>query len=185
MTPTTKKILIFSGFLTATAGTYLIIRTYNKKEGNLLLDYVTNTLHYDNDPQKQAAISTAGNLTDLTKKYPGSVASHTKITPGYTAGDLYASFKKAIGGLGTDTKLFFDTLYKIKNIYTFQLINEIYKRNNGGESLMDAIKGETKLYSIIWNSNSVKYTPVLAYMFGGGANYNPEFTKYINSLPEE
>lgn len=181
LTHTQKNLLYLGVAVTVIGGGIGIYAYMNKKESEALLDYAKNVLKYDNDPKKQTNISTGTSIYDLAKKYPGD---HKQITAGNTIGGLVVDFNKALKGLGTNLPLFFDTLRKIKNLYTFQLVNTTYEKMYG-QSLVNAIKGESKLYSFVFSSSTFEKTnPVIAYMFGQGAQFNPQLSSYLNSLPE-
>lgn len=182
MEATTKKILVWAGVLTGAGATILIIRNVRTKQFELINNYLDNGLRYDNDTNKGADMATNKNIYDLAKKYPGDPSKYLKIPAGNTVGSLVVDFKKSMSGAGTDEALFMKTLGKIKNVYTLQFVSQTYKIANG-ESLIDAMKGESKIYGILWSAYNFQSNPALGVLLDG-TRWNPVVAGYLTKLPE-
>ena len=185
MTPRSRKIWIATGItlMAGTVATVAIMRQRKKKEMELLSDFINNKLKRDNDKQRQAEEDTKKTLYDMAKKYPGDPKKYLKFAPNTRIGDVIVGFHKSMDGVGTDMSEFTEQLYKIKNLYTWQFIDETYRKMYGARLISD-IKGELKLYGKAFDPNPwVNQNPTALFLLGG-ANFNPGFANYIAKLPE-
>lgn len=190
-----QKILIgIGGALVAGAG---IAYGVNRSRGNSLYDQwmdYANNLKMENNPNAQVEQDINKDLFDLTKKYPGDPRKYIKTAGNVPVEKLVIDFYDAIDGMGTDTKLFYDTLYKIKNLYTFAYVSKVYQIKYK-ESLGEAILGESMLSGSY--SNTTSLPAVAAYVFAPGLalftagtiaavsnKLPPKMVDYLSKLPE-
>src|ERR1035437_9187326 len=100
-------------------------------------------------------------------------------------------------GIGTDTDLFYKTLNKIQNLYTFEIVNETYKAMYK-ESLTDAMLSESKLTGSYSNAKKMPTAVYVALAMTGigtvaaaaigltalSNKLDPKIIDKLSSLPE-
>jgi len=174
------KIKIAVGSAIALGGlTYLVA---NNARGNSLFNqwetYIAG-LKLENNLPGQTGISSGITIYDLAKKYPGAPSKYLKtdgnVAPSTLVVDFYDSFK----GATTDTDLFYNTLYKIKNLYTFAFIAKVYEIEYK-QKLIDAIRGEALLSGALGNGI---FGPVAA-VFGQSSRLSAQINNFFANLPE-
>ena len=177
---TKTKIYIGVGSALAVGGlTYLVANNYR---GNVLFDqwaaYIEG-LKLENNLPGQTNVSTGVTIYDLAKKYPGAPSKYLKTDGNVAPSKLVVDFYNAFKGASTDTTLFYNTLNKIKNLYTWAFIAKVYEIEYK-QSLIDAIKGEALLSGPL---GSGVFGPVAA-IFGQSSRLAAPINNFFAKLPE-
>lgn len=171
------KIAVGAGFLLG-GTTYLAVNNTRSNElFDQWLDY-TSSLKIENNPPAQTDISTGLSIYDLAKKYPGDPKKYIKTAGNVPVESIVTDFNTAFAGAGTNVTLFFNTLNKIQNLYTWAFIAKVYEIEFK-QSLIDAIKGEALLSGAVSSPSGV-----IAALFGQGTRLNPAINDFFVKLPE-
>ena len=185
----TKKTLIFGGVALGVAGFIIYTRNKNQKESEAILEYISQipsqvdksaatsqgiytVLKTNFDQNRLHVIDSSGK--DLYGKYSNSAMKNA-------ISNIVVDLHKSISGAGTDTKLFFKTFQRIRNKNTMGFIDKIYK-GMYGESLFEAMKGETALNSTAFGVFSDKTKNDLAIPLLSEGYWHPNIGEWINRI---
>lgn len=179
-----KRNIVLLSLLAGTVAFVLIRRKVNSNQAKALLDYV-------NAMPSQVDLSSNVDKgiydTSNTKPDWNKLKIDTMVGPGNNPSirnamaRIATNLKVAMGGLGTDDKAFYRELFRIKNKATLSAVNILYREVHG-ETLFDAMKGESKLNNVYFAAFSDKTKNSLYIPGLSDAKWSPILSAYFNQL---
>lgn len=176
----TKEILIVSILGLGGLAFWLYIKKRNEKEVAELTKFI-NESYTQNDLSKlseevvnkiQTLPLTKGNL--MIDNIPDSDKDKFRSA----LANLVVNLNLSIKGPSTNVNLFFTNFYRIKNKATMRMVDALYK-SLYGETLFDAIQGESLLYTGTIQKLAIDPFGILAKDL---PSYNPYIIKYLALL---
>lgn len=180
----TKNIVLLS-LLAGTVAFVLIRRKVNSIQAKALLDYI-NTMpsQVDLSSNVDRGISDTLNIKpDWNKlKIDNLVGPANNSSIKDAMAKIVTNLYTAMAGLGTDDKAFYKELFRIKNKTTLSAVNTLYKAQHG-ETLFDAMKGESKLNNVYFAQFSDKTSNSLFIPGYSDAKWSPVLNVFFTKLP--
>ncbi len=182
MGSTTKKITIGGSILVllgAWTG-WFYVKKRNEAEVKALTDYINGSITQNNVSTGSNEIVAAINTLPLTKGnlLIDNIPDSNKAAFQNALANVVVNLYSSMSGAGTDVNLFFTNFYRIKNKATMKFVDALYK-SIYGETLFEAIQGESKLYTGTTAKLAVDPFGILAKEL---PNYNPAIIKWLGLL---
>ena len=180
-----KRNIVLLSLLAGTIVFVLIRRKVNSNQAEALLDYVNKM---PSQVDLSTNVDTGISSTLSTKPDWNKLKIDNLVGPGNnpsvrdTMAKVTTNLKVAMAGLGTDDKAFYRELFRIKNKSTLSAVNTLYKAQHG-ETLFDAMKGESKLNNMYFAQFSDKTKNSLYIPGFSDSKWSPILSVYFNNLP--
>jgi len=180
----TKNIVLLS-LLAGTVAFVLVRRKINSNQAKALLDFV-NAMpsQVDLSSNVDKGISDTMNIKpDWTKlKIDNLLGPANNSAIRDAMAKIVTNLNVAMAGLGTDDKKFYKEIFRIKNKTTLSAVNTLYKAQHG-ETLFDAMKGETALNNVYFAQFSDKTKNSLFIPGYSDAKWSPLLNVFFTKLP--
>lgn len=176
---TRQKRIGFAVVLTGAAiGYWYHVKKRNDAEAAALIQVIDGTLTQNDFSKMSNEIVSRIETMPLTKGslQIDNIKDSNKANFKNAMVDTVMNLAKSMKGAGTDVRLFSKNFSRIKNKATMKFANELYKAING-ESLFDAIQGESALYTGSFSKGISDPFNMLNL-----PNYHPSIVKYLASL---
>jgi hypothetical protein len=184
MTNKQRNIAIFVSIGLVTVGYFIYRRKRNNEEANAIIEFINSSASQVdiNEAANQGIETVRGTKFDSNKLYVDNLKGKYEGKIRDAVANIVINLNKSMSGLGTDDKLFFQTLVRIKNKNTLSFVDKVYKAMYK-EGLFEAMKDETKLNNAAFAlySDKNKYDLIIPLL--SESKWHPLLATYFSKLP--